>query len=136
MTLDDVELRKARGAFFTPPNLARYVSEWAVRRPTDRILEPSCGEAAFLLSAGRRLRDLGAVSPRLSGHELHEPSASAAVRLLRSEGYDAEMRIGDFFERVPVRLYDAVVGNPPYVRYQDFSGAARSLSRRAALRAR
>ena len=31
--------------------------------------------------------------------------------------------------------YDAVVGNPPYIRYQDFSGSPRASSRKAALRA-
>ena len=59
---DSPELRKARGAFFTPELVARYVTEWAVRSPTDRVLEPSCGEAAFLLEAGRRLDILGAPS--------------------------------------------------------------------------
>jgi len=52
------ELRKARGAFFTPPELCDYIVEWAVRSPGDEVLEPSCGEAAFLLSAGARLKAL------------------------------------------------------------------------------
>ena len=47
---DTQQLRKARGAFFTPPELCRYMAEWAIRAPTDRVLEPSCGEAAFLLA--------------------------------------------------------------------------------------
>ena len=37
--------RKARGAFFTPPELARFVARWAIRFPGDRVLEPACGEA-------------------------------------------------------------------------------------------
>lgn len=35
----------------------------------------------------------------------------------------------------PTPRFDAVVGNPPYVRYQDFSGVSRLRSRQAALRA-
>ena len=30
--LDTAELRKARGAFFTPEPVARYITDWAVRR--------------------------------------------------------------------------------------------------------
>ncbi len=57
---DTLALRKARGAFFTPPALADFVSRWAVRDPLDSVLEPSCGEAAFLTSAASRLDELGA----------------------------------------------------------------------------
>lgn len=41
----------------------------------------------------------------------------------------------DFFRVEPTGSYDAVIGNPPYVRYQDFSGEARARARAAALRA-
>lgn len=133
--IDTTDLRKARGAFFTPSALCDYVVRWALRDQTDRVLEPSCGEAAFLLAAGRRLQDLGAGAPRLSGHELHAPSASAASTLLRSAGHRPDIRTGDFFAESPSPMYDAVVGNPPYVRYQDFAGTSRTLSRAAALRA-
>ena len=54
--VDTATLWKARGAFFTPAAIAQYVTDWAVRRPADLVLEPSCGEAAFLLSASARLR--------------------------------------------------------------------------------
>ena len=57
---DPAELRKARGAFFTPPAVARFIADWAVRSPADAVLEPSCGEAVFLHEAGRGLRTAGA----------------------------------------------------------------------------
>jgi adenine-specific DNA methylase len=43
--------------------------------------------------------------------------------------------VGDFFTIETTPMFDAVVGNPPYVRYQDFSGEARARGRAAALRA-
>ena len=135
---DSQELRKARGAFFTPELVARYVTEWAVRSPTDRVLEPSCGEAAFLLEAGRRLDTLGAPSGlpgRLNGAELHKHSANTALNLLTQQGYEASIAVGDFLRREPEAAYDAVIGNPPYVRYQAFSGESRAAAQRAALRA-
>jgi hypothetical protein len=55
--------------------------------------------------------------------------------LLRAEGASASIQVSDFFAVEPSGSYDAVIGNPPYVRYQDFSGEARTRSRQAALRA-
>ena len=135
---DSPELRKARGAFFTPELVARYVTDWAVRSATDRVLEPSCGEAAFLLEAGRRLDDLGApegLPGQLHGAELHDYSAATAQALLRHQGHDARIAVGDFLRSEPEAAYDAVIGNPPYVRYQAFSGESRAAAQRAALRA-
>ena len=135
---DSPELRKARGAFFTPESVARYVTEWAVRSPTDRVLEPSCGEAAFLLEAGGRLDSLGApkgLPGLLHGAELHAHSADIASGLLRDAGHESKIAVGDFLRREPVAAYDAVIGNPPYVRYQAFSGESRAAAQRAALRA-
>ncbi|WP_091371832.1 N-6 DNA methylase [Geodermatophilus sp. DSM 45219] len=142
--LDTAELRKARGAFFTPELVARHITDWAVRSPSDHILEPSCGEAAFLIAAVECLQqgrlgdaavDLAWPAGVLDGVELHEPSAAAAQRLLDQAGVKARVQVADFFAVEPTGSYDAVVGNPPYVRYQDFAGEARAQSRAAALRA-
>lgn len=136
--VDSPELRKARGAFFTPELVARYVTEWAVRSPGDRVLEPSCGEAAFLLEAGRRLDALGAprgLAGQLNGAELHDASADTARRLLAAEGHDVQISVGDFLRVKPSARYDAVIGNPPFVRYQSFSGESRAAAQRAALQA-
>ena len=136
---DTAEVRKARGAFFTPPGLAAYVTEWALRSADDHVLEPSCGEAAFLGAALDRLVELGngtlAATARLDGVEVHEWSAQVARDLLRNAGDSASILVSDFFDLPPAPLYDAVVGNPPYVRYQDFAGEPRTRSREAALRA-
>lgn len=140
-SLDTDELRKARGAFFTPEPVARYVTDWAIRTTSDRVLEPSCGEASFLLAAVDRfaaLRDPNALDLQpghLDGVELHADSARAAVELLAAAGVDARIDVGDFFCFEPTGSYDVVIGNPPYIRYQDFSGEARARSREAALRA-
>ena len=59
--------RKARGAFFTPQPIAAFLVDWAIRRPTDTVFEPSCGEAAFVAEAiprgcGRSARQRSAVN--------------------------------------------------------------------------
>ena len=135
--MDTYDIIKARGAFFTPPEIARYLARWAVRSPSDRVLEPSCGEASFLLAAADRLKDVGANplfwSEQLHGVEIFEASARNAEFLLREAGFDSRVAVGDFFEHETPISYDAVVGNPPFVRYQNFSGAARARGSAAAL---
>lgn len=136
---DPASTRKARGAFFTPAAITAYLAAWAVRAPTDRVFEPSCGEASFLIAAGERLRALGAppehLAAQLHGVEIHAASAQRAVRVLAERGLRASIAVADFFDRAPVAEFDAVIGNPPYVRYQNFSGEARARALRAALAA-
>ncbi len=127
--------RKARGAFFTPPDLASFLSHWAIRRAGDNVFEPSCGEAAFLLSAVERLQSLGTRAPVLYGMDIHEASVRHARKVLAAEGAKASIQTGDFFAAVPPEeKYDAVIGNPPYVRYQSFAGDARVRALEAAFR--
>jgi adenine-specific DNA-methyltransferase len=106
-----------------------------LRHPNDLVLEPSCGEAGFLLSAMERLETLGApnVGGQMRGVELFGPSATAAAALLRDRGHQPAIEKADFFDVPPQPVYDAVIGNPPYVRYQNFAGAAREKGLRAAL---
>lgn len=133
--IDTAATRKARGAFFTPPEITRYLTQWAVRASDDRIFEPSAGDAAFLVAATERLRELGSERPDLDGVEIHAASAATARRRVAEAGGRAHIRAADFFGIDPRPVYTAVIGNPPYIRYQDFRGQARAQSRRAALKA-
>lgn len=135
---DTPEIRKARGAFFTPEPIASFVVDWAIRSADDSVLEPSCGEAAFLTHAVTRLAQFNtglALPPRVDGVEIHGASADEARRLVREAGGDPQIITNDFFLVEPTGSYSAVIGNPPYIRYQDFSGEARTRSREAALKA-
>lgn len=137
--------RKARGAFFTPPAIADYLAAWAVGGDSEaRVLDPTCGEAVFLLAAGAQLKAAGSsadvLDQRLFGVDVHSESLSEAMRLLEGEGLDAHLLRSDFFDiptpsqlRCPLPLMDAVIGNPPFVRYQMHRGVARAKSIRAAL---
>ena len=126
---DTADLRKARGAFFTPEPVARYITQWAIRSHGDDVIEPSCGEAVFLHQIAPEH------TGRVVGVEIHKSSADEARRTLRDAGVNAELHERDFFLHEEFGKYDAVVGNPPYVRYQGWTGAARAKSREAALRA-
>lgn len=135
VTEDTAATRKARGAFFTPPQITRYLADWAVRAPDDAVFEPSAGDAAFLVAATERLRRLGAEHPELDGVEIHPASVATARRRVTEAGGRARVRTADFFDIAPTPTYSAVLGNPPYIRYQDFRGSQRAQSRRAALKA-
>lgn len=132
---DTAASRKARGAFFTPPEITRYLTRWAVRSAEDTVFEPAAGEAAFLVDAVTRLAELGSSQPRVDGVEFHTASAATARRRVAEVGGRARIRTTDFFTVDPRAEYNAVIGNPPYIRYQDFRGATRAQSRRAALKA-
>jgi adenine-specific DNA-methyltransferase len=136
LPLAELQDRKARGAFFTPPEIAHFLTKWAIRGKRDKVLEPSCGEAAFLLSAGKRLCELGAtdLSSQLHGLDIHEGSLAEARELMSAQGLDASLDAYDFFERDAIAEFDAVIGNPPFVRYQSFGGAFRVRAIEAALK--
>lgn len=143
---DSIELRKARGAFFTPAAIAEHMAAYAIGGNAEaKILDPTCGEAVFLLSAGEQLKAMGRESEdldeQLYGIDLHESSLKEAMRLLEAQDLDAHLIASDFFAvnspgmaGAPLPHMDAVVGNPPFVRYQEHTGKSRKLSVAAALR--
>jgi len=136
-SLDTPELRKARGAFFTPSGITEFIASWAIRSACDRVMEPSVGDAAFLIAAVARIagfRRGKGTEPEVDGVEIHAHSARIARRRVREAGGRAKVRQSDFFDVAPEPIYDAVIGNPPFIRYQNFSGEARAKSRQAALR--
>ncbi len=141
MFLDDVDvlvadtplLRKARGAFFTPSGITNHIAGWAIRSSADRVLEPSTGDAAFLKAAAARLRGLGVDTPELYGVEIHGPSAANAEQVVRAAGGRAQVTVSDFFLVDARPVYDVVLGNPPFIRYQDWTGEQRDRARFAAL---
>jgi adenine-specific DNA-methyltransferase len=129
---DTNDLRKARGAFFTPSAVADYIASWAMTDGTSRVLEPSCGEAAFLLSAGMFAKERKLPNVSYSGVELFETSARFAEMILADAGIEAHVRVSDFFSVAPDPVHDCVIGNPPYIRYQEHTGESRERSRSAA----
>lgn len=129
--------RKERGAFFTPDEITRFISNWAIRASGDMVLEPSAGDAAFLVAAVGRLQELAqdaASCPTVDGVEIHAHSARVANRRVLEAGGNPRICHSDFFALEPNPIYDTVIGNPPYIRYQDFSGESRARSRAAAFR--
>ena len=117
--------RKLRGGYYTPTALADYLCGWAVRSPNDHVLEPSCGDGSFIRALAPRLSDRG----RIAAVELVAEELAAARRSVENSGVSADWRCGSFFDFAPEYLrqppFDAVVGNPPFIRFQHFDKEAR-----------
>jgi hypothetical protein len=107
------------GQFETPPDVADLLLGFCLRRPSDKLLDPSCGEGAFLARAAQWLDWLtdqrGDIPEEaLWGIELDPETAVIA----RSSLPQAHITNQNFFETAPdgERQFDAIIGNPPYTR--------------------
>lgn len=125
VTLETPQEAKARGAFYTPEALTRFLARWAIRHADDRVLEPACGDGAFVTAVSRRFAALGKddLAGRLFGIERDPEEAQKALALAPN----ATVLTSDFFDIEPTSLpaMDAVIGNPPYIRYHGFTGVER-----------
>ena len=129
---------KLRGGYYTSAEVARWICAWAIRNQEECVLEPSCGDGVFVAAAANRLRELGAtrgaVCARVTGIEIVEAEAEKArARLRKVLGEKAAdcVESADFFawrEEQPRKPCDAVVGNPPFIRYQTFPEPSRTLA--------
>ncbi len=40
--------QKRNGVYYTPENVVQTLVRWAIRKESDRLLDPSCGDGRFL----------------------------------------------------------------------------------------
>lgn len=125
--------QKLRGGYYTPKPIADFLASWAIQSHTSEVLEPSCGDGVVLEAAVQRLLELGAgehpsVERQAYGVELDPQEALKAADRVH-DSYPtaslAQIHTGDFFawgkERLAEgRSFDAILGNPPFIRYQNF----------------
>ena len=118
---DEID-RKLRGGYYTPPDLARFLIRWIAEQNPKTILEPSCGDGVFL----------GILA------EFEFQAKTMAIEINPGEAGKARARVDDIdLSGVTVRnadflhwanrafetgnRFDAVIGNPPFIRYQSLS---------------
>lgn len=141
-----INYQKLRGGYYTPESISQFLVRWAIRSPQDEVLEPSCGDGSILTAALQELHQRGAEAPHLLGIELDPHEAEKAAQRLRDTGIDLScltLHTGDFFEHCrdqlfepsifeqlvsPRKQFDAVIGNPPFIRYQNFPEEYRELA--------
>jgi adenine-specific DNA-methyltransferase len=152
-----VALGEPKGVVYTKPWVVDLILDLAGYRAEQDlaaryVVEPSAGEGAFFGPIVRRLlasirqhgRSLADARSALHAYELDEESAAQAIALATKEleewgasSADAEaiarswVTVGDYLlESRRDRKTDLVVGNPPYIRYDDLSEHAYSIYRR------
>ncbi len=113
-------LQKSLGAFYTDKTVADRLVDWAVCDGSATVLDPSCGDGAFLEAAYARLVGLGSRSPRIYGVDV----STDALRIAHERVEAAHLIQKNFFNLTPDSLpsFDCVIGNPPFIRYQTFNG--------------
>lgn len=115
------------GIVLTPKHICDLMCELVDAKPTDTVLDPTCGTAGFLIAAMHRMlssatseqerRDIK--KKRLHGIELQSNmfAVAAANMILRRDG-NSNLECCDFLKQNPaqIQLKGATVGlmNPPY----------------------
>ena len=99
----DSLLNPRLGQYFTPPDIVKkMVALCKNMEPGKKVLEPSCGEGAFLKHLPKDVTCVE-IDPKLVG-----------AWLLSKPNF----HLCDFF-MFPDYRFDTIIGNPPYVRYRD-----------------
>lgn len=120
--------KKHTGAYYTDAKVAAFLAQWAIRRPTDRVLDPSFGGGVFLHAAEQCISDLGGdPANTIFGVEMDPATREDTAARLEPAVEKENLWLADFFDIEP-QNFDAVIGNPPFVRYQTFTGTSREQS--------
>ena len=124
-----------QGDVSTSPDVVRYMLD-IVDYTADRnlsqttLLEPSCGDGNFLVEAVRRLLlsatkygfDASEIFDRcVTAYDIDEGKVELCKNRLKKEGLNSEFKnlhVADFLSSESKEV-DIVVGNPPYVRYEN-----------------
>lgn len=115
------EKQRALGQYETPSNVADLLLGFCLRRPTERIFDPGCGQGHLLERAASWLDWLAAssqdiVPDALTGAEL-DPEAAAAARKRLPQ---ANILNRNYLAMAPsaVPAMDVIIANPPFTRSQ------------------
>ena len=128
--IDAKDERHRYGQHYTPPAVAKLLAAFAVRASDDLVFDPSCGD-------GRLLAESLRVKQQLNGpRKLNEASLAdqvygidrSAVAVSKALETGARVAVADFFDvdaktgkKLPdpaPLIFDAVIGNPPYIRQE------------------
>jgi adenine-specific DNA-methyltransferase len=116
--------KRQNGVYYTPPDVAKLLADWAIRKPQDCVLEPSFGGCAFLGAALKRLIDIGSKHShrQIWGFDV-DPKAFEFLRALDKRLANTNQFIqADFLAaagwRFIGRRVNVIVANPPFVPYR------------------
>jgi len=109
-------MKKANGSYYTPDSLADFLIAKAtahIRGKREiRVLEPSCGDGSFLRALSRATIECRFV---IDGVELQRHAIGKA-KAPQKHRTKVRLHHKDFLLFQPNKIYDLVIGNPPYIR--------------------
>ncbi len=113
-------IQPSLGYVDTPTDVAKLLTQWAIRSAKDTVLDLGLGEGVFVFSSFHRLQELGATSIQSSsqiyGTEIDATRYNALQQASTIKGiHFPHLEHKDFFLATFPQV-DVVVGNPPYVR--------------------
>jgi adenine-specific DNA-methyltransferase len=142
--------QKLRGGYYTPKPIADFLARWAIRAPDAEVLEPSCGDGSLVEASIEALLTRGArkeaVAQLIHGVEIDPDEAARTVERMKALGIaprEDTIHVGDFFAHcknqlfgqrfmslvtAEARKFDVIIGNPPFIRYQNFPEASRNIA--------
>ena len=143
---DKPEVRKAGGVYYTPTYIVDYIVENTVGKLLEgktpdqaaelRILDPACGsdatglQTAMFAAGGRILPDLSGNikwGNSLIGSDFYNDKQMTLFddeAVYKVKPFDWESKTTGFGEIMAKGGFDAVIGNPPYIRIQTMKDTA------------
>lgn len=118
----DQTKQKLRGGYYTPDDLAQFMSRWILNDDVKEILEPSSGNGNFFKSLSDVI-SLDNNEIKVTGIELNSDEALKSIeRSKKFKNISVDVNNTDFLEWGLKNHnnfnFDAVIGNPPFIRYQ------------------
>lgn len=101
------------GKVYTPENIVDFMLSGLNIKKDSRVLEPSCGMGAFL----SKLENL---SDNVDAYDLDEVALNYDKEHFKNVNY----RLKDYLDVIEGG-YDFIIGNPPYIRFQDLDELTR-----------
>ncbi|MCW2923795.1 MAG: SAM-dependent methyltransferase [Thermoleophilia bacterium] len=126
-TAAEVSSERLRGGYYTPPALAHAcldrLAELHAGDGLGAVLEPSCGDGAFL----RAIHEHPSHATSVRAVEVDPTEAAVAHASAAALPIPCDVTAGSALATLldEPGCFDTVVGNPPYVRYQFLSDADR-----------
>lgn len=132
--------RKLNGAFFTPDYIIDFIINEVKPQINDKNLDPSCGCGAFLIGltdyyqktfdkSVKSIIQENIYGSDILAYNIHRTKLLLTIYALQhneiTEETDFNLFHQDSLKANWDMSFDAVVGNPPYVKFQDLSDESR-----------
>ena len=113
---------KLNGVFYTPFEIIDFLSSWVIdKQEIVDVLEPSAGDGRFVKKIVEFADKVNVTAVEIDSLKCEKIKAIDRTKVINDDFYNFYENIKDIGIK-----YDAVIGNPPYIRYQFLSEEQRN----------